>query len=73
MGYYREFGDWELKEVGSDQRNFTLKNLKCGTNYQFYIQVKIKGTLTDFTYYPYVPFFLCIYDTFLKNIQKKNI
>jgi len=39
--YHREFGDWELVEVGPEEQNFTLDNLKCGTNYQFYIQVRL--------------------------------
>lgn len=36
--YHKEFGDWDRIEVNPEMNNFTLRGLKCGTNYQFYIQ-----------------------------------
>ena len=37
--FSREFGDWERMDIGPERSNVTLKGLKCGTKYQFYIQV----------------------------------
>ena len=37
--FIREFGDWERMDIGPERSNVTLKGLKCGTKYQFYIQV----------------------------------
>ncbi len=41
LHYHREFGDWDRVEVSPDKSRFSLDGLRCGTNYQFYIQVKI--------------------------------
>ena len=38
--FSREFGDWERMDIGPERSNVTLKGLKCGTKYQFYIQVR---------------------------------
>ena len=37
--YHKEFGDWDKIEVQPDVNEHVLNNLKCGTNYQFYIRV----------------------------------
>ena len=38
--YHREFGDWDRVDVSPRNTSFTLTGLRCGTNYQFYLQVK---------------------------------
>ena len=40
--YHREFGDWDRVDVSPRNTSFTLTGLRCGTNYQFYLQVKFK-------------------------------
>lgn len=39
LHYHCEFGDWDRVEVHPDTLNYTFQGLKCGANYQFYIQV----------------------------------
>lgn len=39
LHYHKEFGDWDRVEVPPERVNYTFEDLKCGTNYQFYIQV----------------------------------
>ncbi len=46
--YHREFGDWERLEVPPERLNHTLQGLKCGTKYQFYIQVGLLTRLARF-------------------------
>nr|XP_040566824.1 Down syndrome cell adhesion molecule-like protein Dscam2 [Lepeophtheirus salmonis] len=36
--HHREFGDWDRTDINPLNNSFTLKNLRCGTHYQFYIQ-----------------------------------
>ncbi|TRY70745.1 hypothetical protein TCAL_04830 [Tigriopus californicus] len=38
LHYHCEFGDWDRVEVHPDTLNYTFRSLKCGANYQFYIQ-----------------------------------
>ena len=40
--YHREFGDWDRMDVSPRNTSFTLTGLRCGTNYQFYLQVPKK-------------------------------
>jgi hypothetical protein len=37
--YHREFGDWDRADVSPRNTSFTLTGLRCGTKYQFYLQV----------------------------------
>ena len=35
----REFGDWDRLDILPSNTTYTFEGLRCGTNYQFYIQV----------------------------------
>ena len=38
LHHHREFGDWDRTEVDPSNTTHTFDGLRCGTNYQFYIQ-----------------------------------
>ena len=38
LHHHREFGDWDRTEVDPRNTTHTFSALRCGTNYQFYIQ-----------------------------------
>lgn len=44
--YHREFGDWDRLDVSARETSYTLTGLRCGTNYQFYLQVSKISTLS---------------------------
>ena len=36
---FREFGDWDRMDISPNKTAHTFEELRCGTNYQFYLQV----------------------------------
>ena len=46
LHHHREFGDWDRTEVDPRNTTHTFSALRCGTNYQFYIQAS-QSNLTN--------------------------
>ena len=46
--YHREFGDWDRVDVSPRNTSYTLTGLRCGTNYQFYLQVTVGKSVAPF-------------------------
>ena len=45
---FREFGDWDRLDSNPNNTAYTFEGLRCGTNYQFYIQVSIRDAIPRF-------------------------
>ena len=38
LHHHREFGDWDRLDISPNNTSYSFDGLRCGTNYQFYIQ-----------------------------------
>ena len=38
LHYHRQFGDWDRVDVGANISSHSLRNLRCGTIYQFFME-----------------------------------